>query len=110
MPADTPKPSDNTHWPSWFYPPTTDPENAAEHGQVFKCAEDVPEGWLIHWELHGDALRPATQTAAEIPLTRREIEAELTKRDVEFSPQTRRAELWRMLQEAMAAEDLDNDV
>lgn len=109
MPTDTPKPSDNAQWPSWFYPPTTDPDNADQHGRVFACAEDVPEGWLVHWDLHGGALRPALPVT-EIPLTRRELQAELTKRDVEFTPQTGRAEMWRLLQEAVQAEDLDDAV
>lgn len=111
MPADTLKPSDNAHWPSWFYPPTTDPENATEHGRVFQRAEDVPEGWLVHWEQHGDALRPVEPAvAAEIPFTRRELQAELTKRDIPFTPQTGRAELWALLQVAAEDEDLDTRV
>lgn len=110
MHLDIPQPSDNTQWPSWFYPPETDPESPAEHGRVFERVEDVPEGWLIHWELHGTNLHREPQPATEIPLTRRELLAELTKRDVAFTPQTGRAELWRLLQEATQDEKLDAGV
>jgi hypothetical protein len=106
MPTDTPQPSDNAHWPSWFYPPETDPESPAEHGRVFERAEDVPEGWLVDWRLHE---APPPQ-ATEIPMTRRELQAELTKRDIAFTPQTGRTDLWLMLQEAVAADDLDDAV
>jgi len=110
MRNDIPQPSDNTQWPSWFYPPETDPECPADHGRVFHRLEDVPEGWLVHWELHGVNLNREPPAATEIPMTRRELHAELTRRDIEFTPQTSRSELWRMLQEAIEAERLDEGV
>jgi hypothetical protein len=110
MLSDIPTPSDNPHWPSWFYPPDTDPEDPSAHGRVFDHAEDVPEGWLVHWGLHGSNLAREPAPPVEIPLTRREMQAELTKRDIAFPPQAARAELWRLLQEAEEAEILDGSV
>lgn len=110
MQSDTPQPSDNLHWPSWFYPPETDPADPGAHGRVFQRAEDVPEGWLVHWELHGVNLQREPPAATEIPMTRREMQAALTKRDIAFTPTMARAELWRLLQEAVEAERLDESV
>jgi hypothetical protein len=110
MRGDIPQPSDNTHWPSWFYPPDTDPENPADHGRVFHRAEDVPEGWLIHWELHGTNLHREPPPPVEIPLSRNQLRAELAKRDIAYPPTAGRAELYRLLQEAEEAERLDKSV
>jgi hypothetical protein len=68
----------------------------------------VPEGWLIDWRLHGSNLnREPPPPSEEIPLTRRQLQDELTKRDIPFIAQTGRSELWRLLQEAIAADELD---
>jgi hypothetical protein len=68
MPA--PLPSENPHWPAYFYPHDTDPENPTEKGRVFQQAEDVPEGWAHHWGLHGHNLNREPPPAPTPRLTR----------------------------------------
>ena len=107
MPGDIPHPSEHHSWPSWFYPPETDPEDPAAHGRVFHKPEDVPEGWAADWRAHGVNLSREPPAAPEIALTRSELRAELTKRDIEFKPTDAKAELQRLLDEAIEADELE---
>jgi hypothetical protein len=110
MPRDIPHPTENTHWPSWFYPPETDPDDPSASGRIFHKAEDVPEGWLVHWELHGTNLQREPPPPPEITMSRNELRAELSKRDIPFTSLMSRAELNRLLQEALKDEALDESV
>lgn len=110
MRGDIPHPSENPHWPAWFYPPETDPADPAAHGRIFQRAEDVPEGWAHHWEQHGANLNREPPPPTEITLTRSELRAALAKRDIAFSPTAGRAELNKLLQDALEAERLDESV
>lgn len=107
MPGDIPHPSETKSWPSWFYPPETDPADPAAHGKVFHSHEDVPEGWAADWNAHGVNLSREPPPPPEPTMTRRELHAELAKRDVAFSPTAGRAELQRLLDDALEAEALD---
>ncbi|MGH7745407.1 MAG: hypothetical protein ACREQ5_11535 [Candidatus Dormibacteria bacterium] len=110
MRGDIPHPSENPHWPSWFYPPDTDPDDPAAHGQVFERAEDVPSGWAVHWAQHGVNLDREPPPAPDPGLTRAEVRAALTARDIRFNPATGTAELRRILDAASAAEAVDESV
>lgn len=103
-------PFDHPHWPSWWYPPETDPANPAAYGQVFKQPEDVPEGWSCNWEEHGVNLSREPREAPEVVLTRTELRAELTKRDIPWVAIAGKAELQRLLDEALETEALDGSV
>lgn len=105
-----PHPAENPHWPSWFYPPDTDPEDPAKHGRVFFKAEDVPEGWAVDWRLHGANLNRPPPEAPQATLTRSELKLELDKRDVAYPPNAAKAELQRLLDEAEADEALEAGV
>lgn len=107
MPGDIPPPSEHRSWPSWFYPPDTDPENPAVHGRVFEHADDVPEGWAADWHAHGENLNrepPSPPPPPEIDLTRAELRAELTKRGIAFSPTAAKVALQVSLAVALEAE------
>lgn len=103
-------PSENQHWPAFFYPPETDPENPGASGRLCQSADDVPDGWAHHWSEHGQDLNREPPPAPDIEMTRRQIIAELVARDIAAPPQAAKAELWRLLQEAQEAERLDESV
>lgn len=110
MPGDIPHPSENTQWPSWFYSPDVDEADPAAAGRVFDKPEDVPAGWAQDWRAHGVNLHREPPAAPEITLTRSELRAELAKRDISFTPTDAKAELQRLLDEAIEAEALDEGV
>lgn len=103
-------PSENAHWPAYFYPPETNPEAPEESGKLYHKPEDVPEGWAHHWSEHGSNLDKAPPQAAQVERTRQELKDELTKRDIPFSPTAAKAELQKLLDEADAADALDAQV
>jgi hypothetical protein len=45
----SPLPSENPHWPAWYFPPEVD-HGVEPHkvGLLFKSAEDVPDGWVFY--------------------------------------------------------------
>jgi len=110
MRGDIPHPSENAHWPSWFYPPETDHADPSAHGRIFDRAEDVPEGWAADYRAHGVNLDREPPAPPESTMTRSELKTELSRRDIEFPPTAAKAELQRLLDEAIAAEALDNSV
>lgn len=111
MPGDIPLPSENTHWPSWFYPPDTDPDDPAAHGQIFDKAEDVPAGWAADYRAHGQNLtREPPPPPADSGLTRNELKEELARRDIAFAPTAAKAELQRLLDEALEIERLEDSI
>lgn len=105
-----PNPAEHPHWPSWWYPPETDPADPAVLGQIFQRAEDVPEGWSCNWLDHGANLDRAPPPPPEPGMTRSELKAELAKRDIAFLPTSAKAELQRQLDEALEAEALEATV
>lgn len=105
-----PHPAENQHWPAWFYPPDTDPENPTAAGRVFAKADDVPEGWLHHWSMHGQNLNREPPPAPTPKLTRSELKRELDKRAVAYPANAAAAELQKLLDEAMADESLEAQV
>jgi hypothetical protein len=107
-----PTPAEQTSWPCYFYPSTTNWDAPAGEGggRKFTCAEEVPEGWLIHWKMHGTGLHREPRAAVEITMTRRELQAELTKRDIPFTTQEPKIELQKKLDAAIEDEALDETV
>lgn len=103
-------PSENDQWPSWFYPPEVDEADPAAAGRIFSCAAEVPEGWAQNWHEHGANLSRDPPAPREILLTRAELRAELTKRDIAWGVTDAKAELQRLLDEAIEAEALDEGV
>lgn len=104
MPGDIPHPTEHTSWPSWFYPSGATDETAAELGQVFHSADDVPEGWAADWRAHGANLdREPPEPPAGTELSRNELKSALTSLSVEFKPTAAKAELQKLLAEATAA-------
>lgn len=108
MPA--PHPAENAHWPAWFYPADTDHENPTVAGRVFTKAEDVPEGWLIDWRMHGQNLNREPPAATAPRLTRSELKRELEKRAVAYPANAAVAELQKLLDQAEADDALEAEV
>jgi hypothetical protein len=106
-----PLPSENQHWPAFFYPPDADEANWAEKGRIFQQAEDVPEGWAHHWSMHGKNLNreppPAPVSDEEPNARRKRLREELTKRDIVWHVTMSVAKLQEMLDEALAEEAAD---
>lgn len=101
MPSAIPHPSEHTSWPSWFYPPETDPENPAVHGKIFAHHDDVPEGWAADYRAHGVNLnREPPPPPADSGLTRNELKAALTKLGVAHTPTAAKAELQKLFDAA----------
>lgn len=107
---DIPHPSEHRSWPSWFYPPDTDPDNPADHGRIFERAADVPEGWAADWTAHGENLNRAAPDAPVVKLSRADLRAELTKRDISWAVTSGTAALQAQLDEALALEALEESV
>lgn len=111
MRGDIPLPSENQHWPAWFYPPDVDPENPSALGQVFNSPEDVPAGWAHDYRAHGENLnREPPAPPADSGMTRNELKDELARRDIAFAPTAAKAELQRLLDEALESERLEDSI
>jgi hypothetical protein len=110
VPGDIPHPSENLHWPAWFYPPDTREEDPTAHGRVFHKADDVPEGWAHDWRAHGVNLHREPPPPPDAGLTRTELKYELTKRDIPYSPTAAKAALQALLDEALEDELQEADV
>lgn len=104
-------PATHPHWPSWWYPPETDPADPAALGRIFQKSDDVPEGWSCNWEDHGSNLnRKPPEAPVDAGLSRNELKAELGKRDIAYSPTMAKTELQKLLDEAVEAERLEDAV
>lgn len=110
MRGDIPHPSENTQWPSWFYPPGTRDEDPAATGLIFDCAADVPEGWAQNWRLHGVSLEREPPPAPVQRLSRLDLFRELKIRDIPCGATLGTAALQKLYDEALAAEALDESV
>lgn len=109
MPNVKPASENKTHWPAWYYPPETNPEDPTALGRVFKNAAEVPDGWAFHWSEHGTNLH-REPPPPPMGLTRTELRMELTKRDIAWLATSGKVELLRQLDEAIEAEELENSV
>lgn len=110
MRGDIPHPSENTSWPSWFYPPGTDEADPAEAGMIFARAEDVPAGWAANWRDHGVNLEREPPAAPVQKMSRLDLFRELKIRDIPCGATLGSAALQKLYDDALAAEALDESV